>query len=116
MPIGDNIRTARERRGLSAPQLARAAGISVSALWHYERGNVVPPRPKLARLAAALLMDTDELESGSVQQPSGLLISVHFPETLRPAAAALLALLRSLGVTATPREMLNGGPRVLIRI
>jgi transcriptional regulator with XRE-family HTH domain len=114
MPISDNIKTARERRGLSAPQLARQADISISALWHYERGNVVPPRPKLARIAAALLMDPDELESGSPQQASGL-ISVQFPETLRPAATALLALLRSLGVTATPRETLDD-TRVLIKI
>jgi hypothetical protein len=83
-------------------------------LWHYERGNVVPPRPKMVRIAAAMLTEAEELEGGTPQSASGL-ISVKFPDNLKSAGMGLLALLKSLGVTATPRETLDGF-RVLIRV
>ena len=51
---GRTVRELRERRGWSQAQLAKAFGMTQSAVARFEAGGTVPTLPVLERLAAAL--------------------------------------------------------------
>ncbi|GGJ11459.1 hypothetical protein GCM10010885_20960 [Alicyclobacillus cellulosilyticus] len=61
MTIGARISTWRKQRGLSQAQLAKAAGVSASAIAMYETNRRTPDEAVLARIAAALQVSTAEL-------------------------------------------------------
>lgn len=63
--IGDRLRTARESKGLDQPIVAKAAGITVSALSQIESGKTKQPKPEtLFKLADALDVDPRYLVFG----------------------------------------------------
>jgi|SRR5882672_5866247 len=55
--LGSAVRELREQRGWSQSRLAKAAGMTQSAVARFEGGGTVPTLPVLERLAHAL--DTD---------------------------------------------------------
>ncbi|WP_119697602.1 helix-turn-helix domain-containing protein [Microbacterium halotolerans] len=59
--IGENIRAARIRRGLSQDQLAVATSINSSNIRSYETGRSLLAVPSLVRIADALEVDPGEL-------------------------------------------------------
>jgi transcriptional regulator with XRE-family HTH domain len=52
--LGKAVRELRERRGWSQAQLAKASGMTQSAVARFEAGGTVPTLVVLERLAAAL--------------------------------------------------------------
>lgn len=52
--LGRSVRELRERRGWSQTQLAKASGMTQSAVARFEAGGTVPTLIVLERLAAAL--------------------------------------------------------------
>lgn len=55
LQLGRRIEAARKRKGWSAHELAKEAGISHrSQIYRYESGEIDIPAPALARIAAAL--------------------------------------------------------------
>ncbi|WP_341721146.1 helix-turn-helix transcriptional regulator [Micromonospora sp. FIMYZ51] len=52
--LGREVRELRERNGWSQSQLARAAGMTQSAVARFEAGGTVPTLAVLERLARAL--------------------------------------------------------------
>ncbi|MBL7255782.1 helix-turn-helix domain-containing protein [Paractinoplanes lichenicola] len=52
--LGRSVRELRERRGWSQTQLAKAAGMTQSAVARFEAGGTVPTLTVLERLALAL--------------------------------------------------------------
>lgn len=52
--LGRSVRDLREQRGWSQTDLARAAGMTQSAIARFEAGGTVPTLPVLERLAHAL--------------------------------------------------------------
>ncbi|WP_239162693.1 helix-turn-helix domain-containing protein [Paractinoplanes rishiriensis] len=52
--LGRSVRELRERRGWSQTQLAKAAGMTQSAVARFEAGGTVPTLMVLERLATAL--------------------------------------------------------------
>jgi ribosome-binding protein aMBF1 (putative translation factor) len=52
--LGRTVRALRERHGLSQSELARAAGMTQSAVARFEAGGTIPTLPVLERLANAL--------------------------------------------------------------
>jgi ribosome-binding protein aMBF1 (putative translation factor) len=52
--LGRSVRELRERRGWSQTQLAKAAGMTQSAVARFEAGGTVPTLSVLERLATAL--------------------------------------------------------------
>lgn len=54
VPLGDDLATAREERGLSQADLAEAVGVSPSAVAHWETKGVTPSRENAGRLHEAL--------------------------------------------------------------
>jgi ribosome-binding protein aMBF1 (putative translation factor) len=54
--LGRSVRELRERRGWSQTQLAKASGMTQSAVARFEAGGTVPTLAVLERLAAALGM------------------------------------------------------------
>ena len=52
--LGRAVRQLREQRGWNQTELARAAGMTQSAVARFEAGGTVPTLPVLARLAHAL--------------------------------------------------------------
>jgi ribosome-binding protein aMBF1 (putative translation factor) len=52
--LGRSVRELRERRGWSQAQLAKASGMTQSAVARFEAGGTIPTLPVLERLAAAL--------------------------------------------------------------
>lgn len=61
----------RDLVGVTAPQLAKAAGLDRSQLWRLEKGHSVPTVATLARLAAALRVPVDALLMISAPAPAG---------------------------------------------
>jgi ribosome-binding protein aMBF1 (putative translation factor) len=57
--LGRAVRELREQRGWSQAQLARAAGMTQSAVARFEAGGTVPTLPVLERLAHALDVTLD---------------------------------------------------------
>ncbi|WP_262281721.1 helix-turn-helix transcriptional regulator [Micromonospora sp. MA102] len=57
--LGQTVRNLRERVGWSQTQLARAAGMTQSAVARFEAGGTVPTLVVLERLARALDMRLD---------------------------------------------------------
>lgn len=55
--ISLKIKFEREKRGLSQEALALDAGLSRSAIWKIESGNVSPTLETLEKIAKALNMD-----------------------------------------------------------
>ncbi|MGE0714812.1 MAG: helix-turn-helix transcriptional regulator [Alphaproteobacteria bacterium] len=72
MSIGDRIRVARERAGLSQAQLAEAIRVAQPTVANWENGNHDPQRPKVALLAAELRVDQEWLEFGRGRGPGGV--------------------------------------------
>ena len=52
--LGGTVRHLRERRGWSQADLAKASGMTQSAVARFEAGGTVPTLPVLDRLARAL--------------------------------------------------------------
>lgn len=70
MGFGDQLRTARERAGLSQQELAEKAGISVDSIQNWEQGRTRPRLPALGKLAQALGVSLDVLViGGETKQP-----------------------------------------------
>jgi transcriptional regulator with XRE-family HTH domain len=55
--LGRSVRSLRERKGWSQSQLARAAGMTQSAVACFKAGGTVPTLPVLERLTHALDAD-----------------------------------------------------------
>lgn len=61
MPLSENIRIMRERRGLSQSELADKIGLQKQNVSAYERGIKVPSVEKLVAIADTLRCSTDML-------------------------------------------------------
>ena len=70
----ENLKTARELRGLSQAELAERSGFQPSAISWFETGSSKPSFDNLHRLAAALEVRTDFL-LGLVDEPTGSVAS-----------------------------------------
>ena len=74
--IGERIREARQRLGLTQAQLADQVGVSSQTVWAWEAGRVKPKHEHLEELAfrcqvsAAWLLGRDVLEAELLQQAS----------------------------------------------
>jgi len=72
--FGERLRELRRAAGLSQPRLAKAAGVSVSAVRDFEQGRREPTFGTLVKLAAGL----------------GLSLSAFDPPTVTPRPARKL--------------------------
>jgi transcriptional regulator with XRE-family HTH domain len=63
--IAERLRKARDELGLTQTELAKIAGISRSALVHYETGGTVPGGLELIKLSNTLKVTPNYLLSGS---------------------------------------------------
>lgn len=61
MTLGELLRRAREKKGLSIRELAKMVGVSHVSIYHYERDNHIPRISHLKRLAKALDIKLKEL-------------------------------------------------------
>ncbi|CAL5242880.1 HTH cro/C1-type domain-containing protein [Pseudomonas aeruginosa] len=61
MTIAENIRRAREAKGLTQREVWEATGISESSYKSYEKGERPPPGDKIVTLARLLGVSTDDL-------------------------------------------------------
>jgi ribosome-binding protein aMBF1 (putative translation factor) len=55
--LGRDVRQLREKRGWSQSELAKAAGMTQSAVARFEAGGTVPTLPVLDRIARAIDAD-----------------------------------------------------------
>lgn len=62
--IGENMRRARERAGLSRAALARASGVSEKSVERWENLKALPSLEQLAKVAVALATRFDSLTEG----------------------------------------------------
>lgn len=62
--IGDRVRQARKKRGLSQDALARALEVSKNTIFRWEAGEVTPRGTNLDRLAQVLGVTSDWLMRG----------------------------------------------------
>lgn len=61
--FGSRIKELRERKHMSAPELAEASGLSYPYLWKLERGDLQPSWQTVQALADALDVSTEELRT-----------------------------------------------------
>jgi transcriptional regulator with XRE-family HTH domain len=59
--MGERFQQLRQEKGMSQPELARAAKVSVGALRNWEQGRRIPLFDAAIRLALALGVSLDEL-------------------------------------------------------
>jgi transcriptional regulator with XRE-family HTH domain len=59
--IGQNIKAARERVGLSREELAKACTMTPAQIFLIERGDSAPRLPTLVRVAGSLGLEPHEL-------------------------------------------------------
>ncbi|SER30704.1 Transcriptional regulator, contains XRE-family HTH domain [Lentzea xinjiangensis] len=81
---------ARTRRGLSAAELARKAGVQARAIGEYERGLRSPQPATVESLAGALGFPAAFLTAPEPPRPQ--LVPRHAPEKVQATAAAQLAI------------------------
>ena len=60
MTIGEHMTVAREKHGLTRPQLGRKAGVATECIGKYERDENFPGLLNLLSLADALGISIDE--------------------------------------------------------
>ncbi|WP_067696457.1 helix-turn-helix domain-containing protein [Nocardia jejuensis] len=65
--VGDELRAARARRGLTRPQLAEASGVAVSTIQRFERAERSPDMHQLFALCNALDISPLEIMDRAVQ-------------------------------------------------
>ena len=74
--VGDRIREARTKLGLTQTQLARQVGVSSQTVWSWEAGRVKPTREHMEELAfrcevsTAWLLGRDVLEADLLREAS----------------------------------------------
>lgn len=61
MSLGNAIRAARERRGMTREELGERAGLPWKSVRNWEQNRTQPQLAALARLAAALGVRADDL-------------------------------------------------------
>ncbi len=66
------LRLLREQRYLTQEQLAVAAEVSASTVYHIEAGRGRPRTAILRRLARALGVDPEEIDLGELARASGM--------------------------------------------
>lgn len=62
--MGERIRAARERAGLTQKQLAIAVGVDPSAVSYWENGQTVPTINNLVKIAGILGVPPGDLITG----------------------------------------------------
>lgn len=67
--IGERIRDAREKKGWTRADLARAVGVTQTAAWNWEQRGMKPRGEMLAKLAKALGLSERHLK-GTVEAAS----------------------------------------------
>ena len=77
MSLGEQIRAAREEKGISQEELAEQVGISASFLGHLERGTRVASLETLVALCNTLKVTPDYLLSASLNS-----LTEHMPQGL----------------------------------
>lgn len=90
--IGQRIRQARKKVGLSQEGLAEQIGISTTHMSHIETGNTKLSLPVLVALSRTLHVRTDEfLNPSAGSDPEGDIASVvRFLETCSPQQIAII--------------------------
>ena len=68
MTIGENIRQARKKAGLTQRQLAEKSGVATITLQQYERGVREPKLDTIAKIARAMNLFASDLVSGDQWQ------------------------------------------------
>lgn len=68
MTIGENIRQARKKAGLTQRQLAEKSGVATITLQQYERGVREPKLDTIAKIARAMNLFASDLISGDQWQ------------------------------------------------
>lgn len=76
--FNENLRIARERRGLSQREMAERIGVAKSTYSLYESGNREPGVPTIKKIADVLCVSADEL-LGIFSEPTTL--AAHFDGT-----------------------------------
>ena len=69
MSIGNNIKTAREKAGITQKQLSEKIGRGFSTIQKYEMGIITPPIKAIFLIANALNVDPEWLISSRPQNP-----------------------------------------------
>ena len=86
--VGERVRLARARRGMSRKSLSRASGVSERYLAELERGAGNASLLVLRQIADALSIEAAALVSDTPERPVDLTLAMHQLERLSPAEFA----------------------------
>lgn len=86
--VGERVRLARARRGMSRKSLSRASGVSERYLAELERGAGNASLLVLRQIADALSIEAAALVSDTLERPVDFTLALHQLERLSPAELA----------------------------
>src|SRR4051812_17130785 len=86
--VGERVRLARSRRGMSRKSLSKASGVSERYLAELERGAGNASLLVLRQIADALSIEAAALVSDTPERPVDLTLALHQLERLSPAELA----------------------------
>src|ERR1700674_398522 len=86
--VGERVRLARARRGMSRKSLSRASGVSERYLAELERGAGNASLLVLRQIAEALSIEASALVSDALERPVDLTLALHQLERLSPTELA----------------------------
>ena len=86
--VGERVRLARARRGMSRKSLSRASGVSERYLAELERGAGNASLLVLRQIADALSIEAAALVSDALERPVDLTLALHQLERLAPTDLA----------------------------
>jgi XRE family aerobic/anaerobic benzoate catabolism transcriptional regulator len=86
--VGERVRLARARRGMSRKSLSKASGVSERYLAELERGAGNASLLVLRQIAEALSIEVAALVSDAPERPIDLTLALHQLERLAPAELA----------------------------
>jgi len=86
--VGERVRLARARRGMSRKTLSKASGVSERYLAEMERGAGNASLLVLRQIADALGIEAATLMSDQLERPIDLTLAIHQLERLAPAELA----------------------------
>lgn len=87
--VGENIKSYREKRGMSISRLARETGVSRQWIYDIEANNIDPTISKVIAVCEALDISIADVVSGTVDKNLGERVTElerqmkHLKETLR---------------------------------
>lgn len=110
MEFNEKLKKIRTEKGLSQKKLADMIGVSQTAVYSWEKGNMLPKFEQMQRIAAALDVTLDELDSESSKR-----ILKDFFEEINKATTETMKGAKEAVLISSFRSLNNSGQKEALK-